>query len=169
MGRGRRVFFAAWPGAGVRDELVGVQAAVEAPRARVVAADSLHLTLAFLGSVDDEGLRRLDEGAAAMAFGGVGVVFDRWWIGPGGTLALEAAEVPDELAVLARALGRLAGGRARRFRPHVTLFRKLGALHLPDMPPRIAMRVAGFALVQSCPHPDGSRYRTLREYPPATG
>ena len=74
--------------------------------------------------------------------------------------------MPDALAALARALGRLAEGRARRFRPHVTLFRKLGALHLPDVPPRIAMLVDGFALVQSSPHPDGSRYGTLREYPP---
>jgi len=155
------------------------------PGARFVPAENYHLTLRFIGEVDEpraeeiaEAMTRLAHPAVAVRIAGLGIA------GPGHrarTLWAEA-EATAELAALQDKVERLcrAGGCApetRRFHPHVTLAR------LKDTPPpRLQDYLAAHGLI-SCPafaaeavvlyssilSPRGSAYTEEMRFPLAPG
>ena len=124
-----RLFFAIWPDDAGADRLRALAESL-APRVggRPVPRDNIHLTLAFLGDLDDE------RAAAAAAVRGEGKAFvlslDRLgsfrkarvaWAG--------ASRAPGELVALESQLGEALRGLGftledRPFAPHVTLLRK---------------------------------------------
>lgn len=177
-GRSLRLFFAVWPDAAAREALLRLARDTQAVAGgRATAPQSLHVTLAFLGSVEDGRLPglaavadavaatarpftlTLDRGGGARARGGVA------WI--------EAAAPPEALLQLQ---ARLAAGLAeigfvpdtRRFRPHVTLARKVVHAAVPACAP-IRWEVTELVLNASEPAPGGSRYTTLATWPLGTG
>ncbi|ABM61936.1 RNA 2',3'-cyclic phosphodiesterase [Halorhodospira halophila] len=124
----QRLFFALWPPAHLRERLTAVQG--ELGRiGRPVAAERLHLTVAFLGNSDPE---RATEAAAAATREARGFVLrlDRFGhFVRSGVVWMAPTEYPNALETLHRRLRRELRRRGlrterRSLHPHVTLFRK---------------------------------------------
>jgi 2'-5' RNA ligase len=168
----KRLFFALWPAAALQEAMHGLaQRFVGRGDGRVIAAPKLHLTLAFLGSVDAErqacyeraadGVRgerfelRLDQAGSWRRSGIV-------WLG--------TARTPEPLQALVRELNSaltLCGYEPERrpFKVHVTLVR---AARRPDMRQHFASldwSVEQFCLVESHMLPSGASYELLRSWP----
>ncbi len=168
----QRVFFALWPDARVRADLV--QAARRMHRVshgQRTRDDSLHLTLAFIGEVDVEELPRLLAPPADIFTSAFVLVLDDWgcWARNGIGWAAPL-RIPGPLRDLAANLeGWLRSGgfelEHRAFTPHVTLVRKAQCAPLPDSMVPIEWQVEGFALIHSRLAPGGARYKTLRAWP----
>lgn len=167
-GQGQRLFFALWPPGPLARALADFAACHV--RGRPLAAESLHLTLAFAGDVGAPERRRLE--AAADAIGDIKefeLMLDRAgafsrarvvWIGPTDTpMAAEGLA-----ARLADAVTAVTARRSHSFRPHVTLARRAcwrGAV----TPPAFRWPVTAFTLVASTLSGRGARYRVLRIWP----
>ena len=153
--RTRRLFYALWPDDGVRRALAAWQRAHLPGNARPTHVADLHLTLHFLGQVEESGLDALQGLGSRLILPPFDMTLDHlgcWprpavlWVGP--------QEVPAPLAgfhaQLEEDLGALGFERdSREYRPHVTLARKVR--RVPDgvvwEPVRWAVRE--WALVES--------------------
>lgn len=137
-----------------------------------VAADSLHLTLAFLGQQPHARLEELQLLAAGIEAPPFTLELDRLG-GHRGTLWLEPSQMPAALAALAGdlQLRLLAIGvvlDSRPFRAHLTLLRHAGA-RPAQAAPDFAWPVEHFVLYASEPSARGMRYRELGRWPLAPG
>jgi len=154
---------------------------VEVPGARWVPMEQIHLTLAFLGEVDDAGLQRLTEELATiqapgleLRFCGTGCFPDRrrprvLWVG------LEPEPLLSSLASLVRKalLACSIPQEDRPFSPHITLARlKFPAVRevapFLDQPPKQQLppvAVREFILFQSSLTPKGAIHTPLRRFP----
>ena len=173
-----RLFFAVWPDTAAREALLRLARDTQAVAGgRATAPQSLHVTLAFLGSVANERLPALAAvaGAVAAAARPFALTLDRGGgaRARGGVAWIEAAAPPEALLHLQ---ARLATGFAelgfvpdtRRFRPHVTLARKVAAAAVAPACAPISWQVTELALNASEPAPGGSRYSTLATWPLGT-
>ena len=133
--------------------------------------ENLHLTLAFVGPVDEETARCLETAAATVQPEPFTLVLDEVGQFRGSRVVwLGASRVPEPLAHLVALLSRAlepCGYRPdpRPFRPHVTLLRN-GELATPgpvEVAP-IEWPVDGFVLVESVTAPQGARYRVLKSF-----
>jgi 2'-5' RNA ligase len=169
-----RLFFALWPDAAtVRELSAWARQAHDTCGGRVMQADSLHLTLAFLGHTapatvralaQETRCRRIEPGVVTLSGYGAFAKPRIVWAGP------QANGADDEgiarLSAESRAVwdwaGPLHGSHPEpRFRPHVTLLRNADTGALPAAPPvPIVWRYDRYVLVASTQ--DGSsRYRIL--------
>jgi len=171
-----RLFFAAWPPArgAARLEAWGKETAA-ATGGRVTRAETIHLTLAFLGELPVT--RGADAIAAARRVQAPAHAFEidearYWahnrivWVGPRETPASLAALVEGlrrELEVSGFALER------RAFAAHITLIRKARVPAMPLEPPAVHWPVREFVLVRSRSEREGSRYEALERFPLAGG
>ena len=166
-----RVFFALWPDAACAADCGG----------RVMQKDTLHLTLVFVGDVDEGELPALCTIAEAAGAGLPPLPphtlrLDRLGYWPQKKILWAASA--QSLPVLAALAERLADGlRAaghqlplRPFTPHVTLLRKVGAR--PPAPAANALQDAPqpwhfdrFCLLRSRPSASGAAYETLAAWP----
>jgi 2'-5' RNA ligase len=180
------MFFALWPDAVLRAALArATHKAVSACGGRAVPGQSLHATLAFLGSVPERRLPELQVLAgrvAAAFFAGMDanaappqLIFDRLehWQKPQILCATVGAECGEAVAVvgsLAEALEReaMAAGfipALNNFRPHVTLARKvLHPVPAMDIDP-VVWSFTEFVLVESRTEPGGAVYRVVKSFP----
>ncbi|MGB0128874.1 MAG: RNA 2',3'-cyclic phosphodiesterase [Rhodocyclaceae bacterium] len=168
----RRVFFAIWPD----DQTAGALAAMAKTMAplcggRVMRRETLHLTLAFIGSVNAEQLAELRRVAAAVTAPAFDLELDRlaWWRHNRIVWAGSSA-VPPALQGLARDLSaglRDAGFRVedRPFAVHVTLLRNAHNGAEGGQPAAVRWPVHEFLLVESLLQPRGAVYRPLDRYP----
>ncbi|MEI4473606.1 RNA 2',3'-cyclic phosphodiesterase [Frigidibacter sp. MR17.24] len=172
-----RLFFALPLPGRLADQLGDIAFAL--PDLRPVDPDSLHLTLHFLGELDDAMAEEAARAAEGLLAGPVRLRLDGLGSFPAGRgLSLHAVVAPDPgLSDLHHRLGsRLAGaGLAlprRRFRPHVTLGRAPRmtprletalAAHVGLAPPPVAP--ARFGLYRSWLRPEGAQYERLVDYP----
>jgi len=151
-----RAFFALWPGEDER-RLLHAQAVEVAARAagRAIAIDKLHLTLLFLGEVDEDTAACLAEGAGRLDFEDFDLELAEagsWrkagvaWIAPAG-LPAPLAKLQASLATMAAACG--VRQEPRAFIPHLTLARKAGAALPATRIVPIVLRCRGFCLVRS--------------------
>ncbi|MGH8227382.1 MAG: RNA 2',3'-cyclic phosphodiesterase [Steroidobacteraceae bacterium] len=182
----RRLFFALWPSPAMQQELAAAASAALPglpAGGREVPARSLHLTLAFLGSVPEPALARVRDAAAeacraygALAGSGaaphaLGMTLDSigHWRRPQVLCALPSERPPGATA-LAEALRRAltAAGLApdpMPFRAHVTLARRVrqgppGAGQLS-----VTWTFRELSLVESRTGPDGSSYSVIGSWP----
>jgi 2'-5' RNA ligase len=164
-----RVFFALPPPPAVRDALARLAgAAAKRVEGRATRADSIHLTLAFVGDVDVAKLPLLDSigsrirGAPFMLALDTEGGFRRArvaWIAP--------SHAPDALRALQQALAQALTGdgfrlEARPFAAHVTLARHCRSL--PGASAAVApvdWPVHHFALWESSGVAGGARYREI--------
>ncbi len=169
---GRRVFFALWPDDAAAQALSGwAHRAHAVCGGRVMRSDTLHLTLAFLGTVSPDRVADLAALLDEAALIGGTLRLDRYgrFHGPQIVWAGPSAPAPwlDALhGWLWRALARRGFDRPDEpFRPHVSLLRRAGpgdpgALPVPeplDWTPRRCV------LAASAPRPDGSFFEILAE------
>ncbi|MGM0913707.1 MAG: RNA 2',3'-cyclic phosphodiesterase [Pseudomonadota bacterium] len=135
---------------------------------RRVPDASLHLTLAFLGEVEEDRAEALAEWLQGESPEGGEWRLDRWgtfrrpgivWVGgrtPDATLTVLHEGLWDGLEALGHA------GRPTRFVPHVTLLRRARHLATDGLPPvDLAWRWRRLTLLRSFTLDDGPRYEVL--------
>lgn len=138
---------------------------------RRVPMANFHLTLAFLGAVDDSALDALlDSNMSGLApftltFGELG------YFAKAKVLFVAPTSVPEELLTLARHCQQLQGrfGSAKkepRYQPHITLAREVE----PPVPPAVSaldltLECRECCLMASHNSKDGVRYQTLASWP----
>ncbi len=172
-----RLFFALWPPA---------QAAVKLDRiarstarnlgGRPTRRETLHLTLAFLGEVEECDVSRLvvtAQGIGSAPFELEIDCLDRWhhnrllWAGCRKPLPA-LLDLVSNMRVMLHQAGFIAGKREAPFTPHVTLIRKLPenawANELPTIEP-IHWPCKEFALVRSRLSEIGPAYESLAKFP----
>ncbi|MCA1925864.1 MAG: RNA 2',3'-cyclic phosphodiesterase [Thiobacillus sp.] len=166
-----RLFFALWPDDATRDALDRVGKCLH-PHwgGRRMRADTLHLTLAFLGSLPAESCAALLPRIDVLRAAAFELVLDRAGFWPHnhiGWLGCRDASLP--LAALAERLRgelREAGVPfdAQPFLPHVTLLRNATGGRAPSCTP-VRWRATDFALIASRTGVDGAHYDVLRRWP----
>jgi 2'-5' RNA ligase len=160
-----RLFFALWPDEAVREQLARWSRELRRVcGGRPTRPENLHLTLAFLGSVEEARLPEVERAASDVAPPVAPLVLDQcdyWkrkriaWAGASATpprLEAFAADLRD--AMLREGIP----FDSKPFVSHITLLRDARE---PKLMPRfepIEWSIEGFALVQSVTLPEGSRY-----------
>lgn len=169
----RRIFFALWPSPETAQEMMAwARDAHALCGGRMMRAENLHLTLAFLGTTQAERVEQLVQAAPAWSIptGSIVLQYFGRFEGPQVVWAGPAAYDEDRIPWLDQAYDTLwshldALGWQRSasvFRPHVSLLRKAGAgdLGVLQRPP-LAWTPAQCVLVASRPSEMGSYYEVL--------
>jgi 2'-5' RNA ligase len=180
-----RLFFALWPEESWATRLIeAATLPLQMAGGRSLAAADLHVTLCFLGAVDEGRVGALRERAAAIRSRPFDLQFERLEFWPKARIiSATVAQVPRVGSALAQSLQDLAGDAgltldARPWRPHVTLVRGTGKPRWPDATegawPMLSLRlpVWQFYLAQSQglgAHTEdpsqGERYARLAHWP----
>ena len=151
-----RVFFALWPEASVQQALHKL--AVEyRPRcnARAMRADSLHMTLQFMGEVERARLPQLIQAASKVSAAPFGFNLERLSFWKHNCIAYAAPQenVPalGQLVIALKQELAVAGFllKSEEFVPHVTLLRNVEHILEPQAITPIAWRADVFVLVES--------------------
>ena len=172
-GKRKRLFFALWPDEETGDAILRATRSVVADSdGRPVLPQNLHITLAFLHSVEVETIDCIEQAAARAAGSAFDLVLERvgyWhrshilWLAP----APDAAAAPGVLAdALWRELESCGfSAEQRRYRPHVTLARKAKHSVFATTVPKVHWRADSFCLVESITGQRQSEYVILRTFP----
>jgi 2'-5' RNA ligase len=167
----RRLFFALWPDEDTRAAIATLARKQIHPQAKWVAADNLHITLAFPGTVTVHVQVCLEASAGKLTGAPFELFIDRLGYWPGPRIIWAApSQTPPELWSLASSLREVlaACGLTPENRPylaHITLARKANrALTVTRIAP-IPWSIRQFCLVESVSEPAGVRYRVLRAWP----
>ena len=172
----QRLFFALWPEPELGERLFALGGDRLRVGGRGVVAENLHLTLAFLGSLDVALRQRLEQGADGIRVPRFTLALDRvgcfrrkgiFWAG--------ATQTPAPLLELVGALkaAQAACGLTpedREYQVHVTLARDVRRCP-PEGPitPSLEWPARRFVLVESHTDADGARYEILRSWELTTG
>jgi 2'-5' RNA ligase len=156
----RRLFFALWPGEEFISSLRAAADPLGLAGGRAVADLDLHVTLCFLGAVEDSRLPALCERAASLELPRFELEFQaiEYW-SRSRVLVATSATVPAAGAALVRALhaqARTLGIRTDEgpLRAHVTILRGLAASAVPaaallPLSPPLRLAASNFYLAQS--------------------
>jgi 2'-5' RNA ligase len=167
----QRLFFALWPDATTRTALSHTGKWLHKHwGGRRMRADTLHITLAFLGSTPDEQLDDLVACADNLQSESFELVLDQagyWrhnhigWLGVSQTPP-QLVELVAELNAALQAAGFPVD--ARPHVPHVTLLRNTAGGELPSCKP-VRWSLHDFVLVSSRTEADGAHYEVVRRWP----
>jgi 2'-5' RNA ligase len=166
-----RLFFALWPDDEVRAQLAGWSRELHALcGGRPTRPENLHVTLAFLGSVEEVRVAEVERAAGTVRPRACPLILDQPGYWKHNRIAWAGASVvPPGLEALVSGLrGILAKSQirfdAKSFVSHVTLLREAREPRaMPALAP-IEWRLDGFALVQSVTLPQGSRYEIRKSW-----
>ena len=166
-----RLFFALWPDDATRDALNRTGKWLHQHwGGRRMRADTLHITLAFLGSTPVEQLDLLATCADAVKTDAFELVLDQagyWrhnrigWFGASQTPP-QHFELVGALNAALQAVGFSVD--ARPHVPHVTLLRHSAGGEVPECIP-VHWPINEFVLVASRTEPDGAHYDVIRRWP----
>jgi 2'-5' RNA ligase len=169
----QRLFFALWP------EPETAQAIWQATKSLVpkgvgrrLAPEHIHLTLAFLGSLNEAQERCVRQAADGVPGEPFMLELDQaghfprpqvMWLG---TRHMPTA-LHDLQSKLVSQLIRSCGyePEARPFVPHITLWRKVRRVNLPETIVAIPWPVSRFVLARSRTLPSGAEYSVVQEWP----
>lgn len=167
--RKRRLFFALWPDAAVRQQIArATWPAVRRAGGKPTPAEKLHVTVAFLGAVGEATFARL-LALEPPRVGPFELVLDRLqFAGRKRLFWLTCRHLPPPLLALEQglwqALEPLGFQREPRlFRPHVTLARR--ARGVDEEIRAIRWPVDALALVESTPDGDSTAYQVVHTWP----
>ena len=166
-----RLFFALWPDDAVRAQLARWSRELHALcGGRATRPENLHVTLAFLGGVEDARVAEVERAASEVAPRAATLVLDQpgyWkhnriaWAGASTVPAGLDAFVVQLRSALARSH---ISFDSKGFVSHVTLLRDAREPRaMPALDP-IEWRLDGFALVRSVTLPKGSRYEIRKSW-----
>lgn len=166
-----RLFFALWPERKIRDQLARLAKQIKPQGGRLRHPDDLHITLVFLGQVDDAQLPCIQQVADHIDCSAFTLQLDTigHWPRPG-ILWCGPSEQPEALQQLVKALqkGLLDCGfepERRRYKPHVTLHRKIRHAEDGMIDNPIEWQAGEFVLATSGGGaPDQPRYRLLHRW-----
>ncbi|PKM46091.1 MAG: RNA 2',3'-cyclic phosphodiesterase [Gammaproteobacteria bacterium HGW-Gammaproteobacteria-1] len=166
-----RLFFALWPDEAQQRTLYKLGRSIAPPGGKPMAAQNLHITLAFLGTIDADKRNCMEKAADAIQLPSFELVLDSagYWPRPQ-VVWLGCSAVPEPLLALAARLnGAMAAcglaAETRPYSPHLTVLRKArqGPRQL-DMD-TVHWPVGDFVLVQSLTLPEGAQYQVVRRWP----
>ena len=163
----QRLFFALNPPADVRRQVDRVRLQVGLVDARPVPVENLHITLAFLGRVENERLESLAEVMSQLPPPYTSLNLDRcgWfkqarvgWIGCS-SVAEDILEFQAKLVEMIRELGFELDDRP--WTPHITVYRKMRTrpVMVPFKP--IKWNLDSYDLMVSEQRPGGVQYRSI--------
>jgi 2'-5' RNA ligase len=170
--KAKRLFFALWPEEDLQQQLYELAGqTLMANAGRRVAAENIHLTLAFLGSVTEPDQARYEPAASQVQGKKFTLTLDQLgcfrrsgilWVGP--------SQIPAELLALVGELNQALQTcgftpESREYRAHLTLARNVRQCpdHDIGLSP-IFWEVRQFALVQSLTESHGATYEILRRW-----
>lgn len=165
----QRLFFAAWPSAKAAATLhAWAREAQRKTGGRATRAEKIHLTLAFLGDVDETRLEELMSLELRGRCHDLPIEQARYW--PCNRIVWAGpSEVPPDLGELARELGRMLEQKGfrterREFAAHVTLLRNARAPDALPPLPQLRWPIKEVLLVRSRLDPAGSDYSIVERY-----
>lgn len=163
----RRLFFALWPDDTVRQALQHISAALPLSSRQRVSAENWHITLAFIGNVDEVLVPNIIDAAMPISAPAITLVFDRleYWH-RAGVLCLTCSQPEPTAAHLVSQLSTELINRGiqldtRPYCPHITLARHIRELPILDFQP-ISWSAKQFALVESVSSATGVIYQPLQ-------
>lgn len=167
-----RLFFALWPDAVTQMEWMNATSSMlTVLGGKPQPASNLHLTLHFLGEVAADRVGVLSQLGADVAREPMALRFNK--IECWGKADLACLRLDEESAALTRLFGNLSTGlqmagfevEKQRFKPHVTLARRL-KYHEAALPiwPAIEWQAGKLALVRSRLSADGAEYVPIAEW-----
>ncbi|MBT8118507.1 MAG: RNA 2',3'-cyclic phosphodiesterase [Gammaproteobacteria bacterium] len=167
----RRLFFALWPPDSVRQSIIKAsKPSMHKLKGRIIKPDRLHITLHFIGPVNDDVRQCMHEAALTVSGKSFDLKLD--YLGQffrARILWLGARVIPVELSELHKDLGQALSACGyqcdrRPFSPHITLMRKCikPVKHQPEI--SIPWRIEKFVLVESVQDETGVSYQVLEKY-----
>lgn len=168
-----RVFFALWPQPAIQRQLHAVAKEYQAKcNARVMRADTLHMTLQFIGNIKRSQLPELikaaDKVSALPPFKLELNTLSFWKHNRIGYATLTASEpLLEKLAATLQHALTNAGfiSDSTKFSPHVTLMRNVQHAMQEQEFSAIEWQVDAFVLVESEITEKGAHYKILKEWP----
>lgn len=165
----KRLFFALWPDDSTRQQVDRLNHQLDGAGRKLIP-QNLHVTLVFLGNVEDEIAEAVERQAADIDAAPLELVFDEldYWKRPR-VICLTCRRQPDSVYDLVNKLTRMISAfpvrlDQRPFRAHITLARKAQQRPDFDFEP-IRLKAYDFALVQSVSTENGVRYHVLASWP----
>ena len=166
-----RLFFALWPDDSVRQAINPLsQPVIQSLTGKAVVPDNWHITLAFLGEVENTARPCLHQAAASVQASHFSLCLDKLGYWPHNKILwLGSRETPNALQTLVTQLTtglQTCGYRPekRPFQVHLTLMRKAArAKTLPPVAP-VIWRVADVCLVRSRLDSGGAHYETIARW-----
>lgn len=137
---------------------------------RPVATDNLHLSLCFIGEVNDDIEQSLIELTPATNGPAIELTFcELGFFSRPGILYLAPHDVPQPLKSLAKTFRRLARRLSltteqREYKPHLTLYRRVLSLPPLAQPPCFIIKFEHLVLYQSILAPAGVRYHKIASW-----
>lgn len=167
-----RVFFALWPEASVRQALHRLAMEYQSPcEARVMSADTLHMTLLFLGEVARNCLPQLMQTADKVSIPAFGFRLESISFWQHNRIAyaapLEKTPALDQLVAMLQQALTAVGFQFdhHEFKPHVTLLRNVRYAPESQSITPIKWWADSFVLVESVTTELGASYQILRTWP----
>jgi 2'-5' RNA ligase len=165
----KKLFFALWPSDETRQELMRLQKVIEAKGIRQVPGQNLHVTLVFLGNVDEATEAAIKQSVGTIPIEPFTLTFDRlsYWSRPK-VLCLTCQQFGQEVVDLAEALDKVAADcglqtDTRPYTPHITLARQARPTEQDFAP--VTWHAESFCLMESCSEPGGVYYKVLQQWP----
>ena len=166
----QRLFFALWPDDKTRKAIASVAKQVSSHhQGKPIHTDNLHLTLAFLGNVNNAQRDCMENIAESLSITPFNLCLEHLGVFPRAkVLWLGIKEQPNALTQLANDLAKGAKDCAikldeKAFKPHVSLMRKVNRLHEVEVEP-IHWNVNQFCMVQSISHVEGVEYQVVKSW-----
>ncbi len=137
---------------------------------RPVPKDNLHITLQFLGYLEANERKCLEQKMLQTFVQSFSMRFDLYgYFKSSQTLWLGCSSYPRELIRLVNHLKSIAescGAKIddRIYKPHITLFKKVPKAEFPQKPFTITWRATEFHLLESVPHENSTRYNVLKTH-----
>jgi 2'-5' RNA ligase len=165
----KRLFFALWPDRKLRSKLAGIIRSLDATELKPVRAANIHVTLVFLGAVEEVNVAPIKQQAAEISGKPFSIVFDQlhYWRKPK-VLCLGSSDLPPEIINLAEALKRMTSDFGietdkRKYLAHATLARKVRKKIELDFEP-VIWRADSFCLVESVTDSYGPQYKVMQTW-----
>ncbi|MTI64542.1 RNA 2',3'-cyclic phosphodiesterase [Methylophaga sp.] len=165
----KRLFFALWPDDQTRAQIDALNHSIDEPGRKLVP-DNLHITLVFLGNVEEDIARAVQRDAAMIQGSPITLQFDEldYWRRPR-VMCLTCHRQPKNLYSLVNALTKMLESYPlrldkRHYRAHITLARKAQRRPAKNFKP-ITVHAKDFALVESVSTERGVRYDVLEKWP----
>ncbi len=166
----KRLFFALWPIDKTRQQIASQYRRLHQPQYKPVKTDNLHITLIFLGQVDNDTETKITQGANQISTPAFQLSFDQLslWRRPG-ILCLTSQKQNPGLLSLVERLKKLSescgiASESRPYKAHITLAKK--AFVKPDTKIKsIVWQATTFSLVQSTNTSNGVHYQIIKTWP----
>ena len=166
----KRLFFALWPDDGLRARLAEQARLLPINTGRRVPPENFHITLVFLGNVEEQAVAALTGTAEDISIPRFRLQINHcgWWK-RAKVAWLAPAYAPEPSLELVRQLNHQARSAGlpvdeRDYSPHLTIARKLTRPLKPCTFEPVYWDVREFCLVESVTHEKGARYRVLQSW-----